>query len=50
MSRWTYDPVGLEILAENERREGRTDEAARQVAYARSNWVGDVSALPLALR
>jgi hypothetical protein len=50
MTRWASDPVGLQILAESDRREGRTDAADREVASARSNWIGDVSALPLALR
>jgi tetratricopeptide (TPR) repeat protein len=50
MVRWAFDPVSLGILADSERRVGQTDEARRQLAYARANWTGDVSAMPLALR
>ena len=50
MVRWPFDPVSLDILADSERRVGQTDEAGRQLAYARANWTGDVSQMPLALR
>lgn len=50
MVRWAFDPVSLDILADSERRQGQTDDANRQLAYARANWTGDVSAMPLALR
>jgi tetratricopeptide (TPR) repeat protein len=50
MVRWPFDPVSLDILADGERRVGQTDDARRQLAHARANWTGDVSAMPLALR
>jgi tetratricopeptide (TPR) repeat protein len=50
MAHWVYDPLGLQTLAESERAAGQADDAARQLALARSGWVGDVAAVPLALR
>jgi tetratricopeptide (TPR) repeat protein len=50
MVRWPFDPVSLDILADSERRVGQADDARRQLAYARANWTGDVSGMPLALR
>jgi tetratricopeptide (TPR) repeat protein len=50
MVRWPFEPVRLDILADSERRVGQADDARRQLAYARANWTGDVSGMPLALR
>jgi tetratricopeptide (TPR) repeat protein len=50
MVRWPYDPVSLKILADSETAEGQGADAERQLAYAHSNWIGDVSAMPPALQ
>jgi hypothetical protein len=50
MIRWPYDPVSLTILADSEVAQGKGADAERQLTYARSNWFGDVSAMPPALR
>jgi hypothetical protein len=50
MLRWPYDPVSLKILADSEIAEGQGADAERQLTLAKSNWSGDLSAMPPALR
>ncbi len=47
LDRWAYDPVALRILADCATKDGRAEDARRDLTYARSNWTGDVEALPL---
>ncbi len=47
LNRWAYDPVALRILADCATKDGRPDDARRDLTFARSNWTGDVETLPL---
>jgi hypothetical protein len=47
--RWPYDPVSLRIIADIATLGGKPEEAQRQFTYARSNWTGDIAAMPAAL-
>jgi len=47
LDRWAYDPVALRILADCAVKDGRPDDARRDLTYARANWTGDVETLPL---
>ncbi len=50
MVRWPYDPVSLKILADAEAAQGDSADVQRDLTYASSNWRGDISAMPAALR
>ncbi len=47
LNRWAYDPIALRLLADCATKEGRPDDARRNLTYARANWTGDVETLPL---
>jgi predicted Zn-dependent protease len=47
--RWPYEPLTLRILADAEAAQGDGAAAARELAFAQSNWTGDVKAVPAAL-
>jgi len=46
---WPYEPLTLRVLADAEAAEGDRAAAARELAYAQSNWTGDVMSVPAAL-
>jgi hypothetical protein len=48
LSRWPLDPQSLRVLADCQQALGQVDEAKRQLALARANWLGDAAALPIA--
>jgi tetratricopeptide (TPR) repeat protein len=47
--RWPYEPMTLRVLADAEAAQGDGAGAARELAYAQSNWTGDVKRVPAAL-
>jgi hypothetical protein len=47
--RWPFEPVTLRILADAETAGGDGAGAARDLAFAQSNWAGDVRSVPVAL-
>jgi tetratricopeptide (TPR) repeat protein len=49
LTRWPFDPVSLRITADVARQNGDPAKAERQLGYARANWTGDLSAMPLAM-
>ncbi|RUL76187.1 hypothetical protein EKH80_09615 [Dyella choica] len=48
LSHWPRDPQSLRILADCQQALGHSEEARQQNALARSNWLGDTAALPMA--
>ncbi|MBB5060411.1 hypothetical protein HDF16_005147 [Granulicella aggregans] len=46
---WSSDPLSLELLAESEKALGRCEDAEKQDAAARQNWLGDIRSLNPAL-
>ena len=48
LSHWPLDPQSLRILADCQQALGHVEEAKHQIALARTNWIGDAVALPIA--
>ncbi len=49
LTRWPYDPMSLRIMADVHTANGEGEAAKQQLDYARSNWTGDITKVPLAL-
>jgi hypothetical protein len=47
LNRWAYDPIALRILADCAAKDGRPEDARRDLTDASANWSGDVETLPL---
>ena len=46
---WPYEPMTLRILADAEAAQGDPTDSVRDLAFANSNWTGNVQSVPTAL-